>query len=302
MATPQVGVGFLILNDILTDCAYALLQASVNTTVPAGGITSGSHTVAAWDASMYVGAQVVVGSVGSSDIEVVTITAVSSGVSFTATFANSHAAGEPIRGATFPVRQSTDPLFQQSEMIAYASTAINDFLTDCPLVYNITDSVSVQPTLQYAPLPSDCMVPSRVAVILSGGPYPLRETSQANLDGYDYKWGQQYQQYAQPIAYFRDKIPVQNVGIWPTQANVTPLEIVYAQRQAQTMGLADGFLFPDPFTPIIKWRTLSFAYSKDGEFRNPGLAKYWASRYEFGLKVSSMILEAINDPNLQAVG
>ena len=289
---PVLGVGFLIAQDILADVSYKLFEGVVNTVVPAGGIAIGSQTVAVWDESMYVGAMILVG-VGAADLEVVTITATVPGTSFTATFINAHVAGESITGATFPVRQTTDPLFTQAEMLQYLSNAANDFLTDCPLAYEIAENVPVVFSQQNAMLPSDCMVPERIAV----NSYPLRETSQSNLDGWDYRWQQQAA--TGPYAYFRDKIPQQNFGIWPRQNNMVYCEIVYQQRQAQLMGLADGFLIPDPFLVYVKSRVLSFAYSKDGEGRNPGLAKYWDAHYHMGIKVSNMWLSAINDPNLE---
>lgn len=283
---PVAGVGKLIANDLLTDCSYSLFEPVVSTVVPAGGIAAGTRTVAAWDDSMYVGAQILVGVLGG-DLEVVTITSIVSGTSFRATFANSHVAGETIQGATFPVRQTSDPLFTQAEMIVYLSTAVNDFLTEVPLVYAINESITVSPTVQNTSLPSDCMTPVRIAT----GGYPLRETSQSNLDSYDYRWA--LQTAVQPIAYFRDKVGLQTFGVFPRQNNTVVCEVVYQQRQEETMGLADGFLVPDPFLPIIKFRTLSFSYSKDGDARNPGLAKYWQTRYSFGVKVSKMILGII---------
>jgi hypothetical protein len=291
MANPVVGVGYLLANDILTDAAYFLVEPSVNAVVPTGGIAAGAQTVDVWDLAMYVGAQILVGTVGG-DLEVVTITATNPGTSFTATFANNHTAGEPIVGATFPVRQTTDPFFTQGEMIAYLSTACNDFLLAVPLVYNVAD-VTVPFAAQNAPLPSDCMVPARIAY----QSYPLRETSQANLDAWDYRWQQQAA--SQPYCYFRDKIPIQNFGIFPRANNSVPVEIVYQQRQAQTMGLGDGFLIPDPFLTFVLFRVLSFAYSKDGEASNPALAKYYAGRYEMGVKISNMFLGAILDSNLE---
>lgn len=287
------GVGFLIANDILTDVSYALLQPSVKTTVPVGGIATGTHTVLAWSPAMFVGAQLVVGTV-NGDAEVVTITAIVAGSSFTATFANTHSAGEPITGATFPVRQPTDPLFNQAEMLSYLSTAANDFLTDCPIVYAVNNSISVPPTQQSTPLPADCMWPARVAY----NDYPLRETSQSNLDALMWRWNQQA--ISEPTVYFRDKVPVGSVGVWPRAGNTTPLEVVYTQRQSSTgMGLADGFLIPDPFLIYVLYKTLSYAFSKDGEARNPGLAKYFQTRYDWGVKISQMFLESLMDPNLQ---
>lgn len=287
------GSGFLIVNDVLTDCAFGLIQPSVKTVVPGGGIAAGVRTVSAYDPSMYVGAQIVVGVIGTN-IETVTITAVSVGASFTATFANNHSAGEPIAGATFPVRQTTDPLLTQPEMLQYLSTAVNDFLTDCPLAYAVNEAVVVPPTAASTSLPGDTLFPVRVA----NGSYPLRETTQSNLDSMNYRWNTQG--LSAPSVFFRDKIPLQSVGIWPRAANTTTLEVVYAQRQTDgTMGLADGFLIPDPFLLYVLYKTLSYAFAKDGEIRNAGLAKYFQSRYEYGVKISKMLLDSIQDPNLE---
>jgi hypothetical protein len=239
---------------------------------------------------LYVGAKLVCGVTGAN-LEVVTVTAVNVSVSFTAVFANAHQAGEWINGSTFPVRYPTDPLFTQAEMIAYISAAANDFLTDVPLAYSIA-ALTVNPSEQNTPLPADSLFPVRVAY----QSYPLRETSQSNLDGLYYQWSDQGP--SQPRCYFRDKLPIQNVGIWPRMGNTTTLECVYAQRQASTMGWGDGFLVPDCMTMYILYRTLSFAFSKSGEGQNPGLAKYFASRYSFGVKVCKMLLDVVNDNSL----
>ena len=155
-----------------------------------------------------------VGAYGSADNEVVTITAVVPDVSFAAVFANAHVAGEQIVGATFPVRQPTDPLFEQGEMLAYLSSAVNDFLTDVPLCYNVVEGVEIGPSEPTGVLPDDSMMPVRIAALTPDGPYPLRETSQSNLDTYDYRWSVLSQNYDYPVAYYRDKIPMQNFGIW----------------------------------------------------------------------------------------
>ena len=292
MATPAQGVGFLIVNDLLSSVSYSLFEPVVNTLVPAGGISAGAQTVAVFDPAMYVGAQIIIGK-GTENIEVVTITAVVAGTSFSAVFADTHVAGESIIGATFPVRMPTDPLFTQPEMLAYLATAYSDFLLDCPLVYEIDDAITVVATKQIAALPSDCMVPMRIAT----DNYPLRETSQNNLDGYDFRW--QQQEAIQPRAYFRDKVGLQNFGIWPRQNNNVICEVVYQQRGPETFGLADGFSLPDAFLLYVKCRLLSFAYSKDGEARSPALARYWDSRYQFGVKVSKMLLGVIEDSNVE---
>jgi hypothetical protein len=270
-----------------------LIQPVVNEQFPAA-ISAGSQTIpisdpAVWvpTVCLYVGAQLVCGVTGGN-LEVVTVTAVNVGVSFTATFANAHAAGEWINAATFPVRYPTDPLFNQAEMLSYISTATSDFLTDVPLCYNLA-TLTVTPSAQNTALPADSLFPVRIAY----QSYPLRETSQSNLDSTNYAWTQQG--LSQPRNYFRDKIGIQNVGIYPRMGNTVNLECVYAQRQAQTLGWGDGWLVPDPFTVAILQRTLSFAYSKSGEAQNPGLAKYWESRFHMSVKVAKMIMQIVND-------
>jgi hypothetical protein len=291
MAAPAAGVGYLLAGDILQDVAFSLVEPSVKTAFPAP-VTAGVQTVPIFDLAMYVGAQVVAGLYGDPNLEVVTITAVVVGVSFTATFANAHAAGVAITGATFPVRQPTDPFFTQAEMLGYLSQAASDFLTDVPLAV-VVATVVVPPTAQNAPLPADCINPVRVA----NNSYPLRETSQSNLDSINYKWQQQAP--APPQAYFRDKVGLGNLGVWPRQNATTNLECVYNQRAAQAMGLADGFNIPDPFLLYVTCRVLAMAYSKDGEQRNPALAKYWESRYQLGVKISNVFLGVVNDANAE---
>lgn len=321
MAPPVQGVGSLLANDILTDVSYALFQPVVNVLVPAPGIGVGAVTVPVWDDSMYVGAQLLVG-VLRGDLEVVTISAVNPGVSFAATFANAHLTGEPIIGATFPVQNTAgDPLFEQLEMLGYLSNAMNDFLLRVPLAYEIDDTIQVGPSQPIAALPADCMQPVRIApfnILDTGGGfgdggfgdggfgggdavivflYPMRETSQSNLDGTNYRWSQDAA--SVPYCYFRDKVGLQNFGVYPRANNILSTEIIYKQRGPELMGLADGFIIPDPFLIYVKARVLEFALSKDGEQRSPSMSRFWSGRYEAGIKISTMFLSAIEDPNLQ---
>jgi hypothetical protein len=178
-------------------------------------------------------------------------------------------------------------------MLQYLSNALNEFLLRVPLCYEVTDAISMPPTSQFAALPSDCMFPVRISAFGIG----LRETSQSNLDGVDFKWQQETGN--PPLVYYRDKIGLQQFGVWPVQNNTTPVEIVYANRGQELMGLADGFPVPDPFLVYVKAHVLEFAYTKDGEQRAPALAQFWNGRYEAGVKISNMFLEAAMDPNLQ---
>lgn len=295
---PVQGVGSLIVADLLSDVSYTLVEPVVNTVVPVGGIAPGAQTVLAYDPSMYVGAQILVGVLGG-DLEVVTLTAVVVGTSFSAVFANAHVAGEAIYGPTFPVQNAAgDPFWTQPQMLQYISDSLNDYVTRVPLAYVVTDSVVVGPTQPTAALPADCMMPVRVVPILeSQYGNGLRETSQSWLDSIDYRW----QQFAasEPAVFYRDKIGLNQIGLWPFANNSVPLELVYTQRSAQTLGLADGFIIPDVFLPYVKARTLEFCYSSDSEQRSPGMAKFWNSRFETGVKLGTMIMQVIEDTSMQ---
>jgi hypothetical protein len=68
----------------------------------------------------------------------VTITAFTvSPASITAVFANTHANGVSLMGATFPTQHATDPIFTQDEMIGYVARAQNEFLEQVPVAFSL---------------------------------------------------------------------------------------------------------------------------------------------------------------------
>lgn len=306
------GVGFLTALDILCDASFQTFEPIVDTLItsiqPAGfgdggygdgGYGDGTGTVfgVASTDGLYAGAQVVVSFGTPFNAELVTVLQVEDGY-FISTAALSHSVGDKVFGPTFPIQQPWDPLWTQSEMLTYLATACNDFLTACPLAYEIF-SMTVPPTQPYALMPNEVQVPERVAFQMPAGPYPLRETSQAYLDATDYQWQTETGQ--TPRSFYRDKVPLQCVGVWPRLTNTGIYEVTATVRQPYSMGMLDGFLFPDVFLPIVKFRMYSFAYSKDGESRNPGLAKLFDTKYQLGLQVVNMLMGIINDPNADAV-
>ena len=84
--------------------------------------------------AMYVGALVVVGW-NNADAEIVTILQIQDATHFIALLVNTHNPGETVLGPTFPTQEATDPLFTQSEMLAYVSRAQNEMLTAIPSYY-----------------------------------------------------------------------------------------------------------------------------------------------------------------------
>lgn len=292
MAIPVQGVGFLLVADVLTDVSFQLLEPIVALKLPAS-IMPGWQTINAWSKAVYVGAQLLVGAYGDPELEVVTVAAVTPGVSFQAKFVNAHNAGTAIGGPTFPVESAAgDPFLYQDEVLTYLSNALNDFLVECPLAYELAN-LNISASQQFTALPGDCQQPVRV----STRGFSLRETSQSNLDAVDPRW--ENNAMAPAIAYYRDKIGLGNVGIWPRQADATPLSVVYQLRGPQFFSLADGFPIPDAFLPYVKARVLEMCYSKDGEGKSVSMMKFFAQRYQTGIKICRVFLEAAMSVDMQ---
>jgi hypothetical protein len=121
----------LIFEISLHLCMPAVYAGLSNPIAAGAGVTA---TVGSTYA-MYSGAQLVVEQPGNAAQEVVTVLTVPSPTTFTANFANAHAAAAPVWGATFPTQQATDPIFTQAEMLQYLSRAQNEFLTAVPCFY-----------------------------------------------------------------------------------------------------------------------------------------------------------------------
>jgi len=158
MAIP--GTGYRTVCDVLCEVSYHLLeeivQAVCTSFAPGPVITVSNQT------AMYNGAQVVVGW-GLSTAEVVTITSVNSGGTInTSALVNSHNPGETILGPTFPYEETTDPFWNQTQMLEWISRANNELLSQVPVAYalfyqNLTYGTIFQNT------PSNCIEINRVA-------------------------------------------------------------------------------------------------------------------------------------------
>lgn len=176
MASP--GVGYRTAADVLMEISFHLIEEVVDTTIitvvgPGGygsggygqyGYGSGSPEVIkpASTTAMYDGALIIVGW-GLDTAEVVTILHVTlTGYIYTSAFVNVHNPGETILSPTFPTQAPTDPFFMQSEMLGYLSRAQNEFLSACPVFYQL-----VQQNLVYGQIfqvtPGNCIELSRVA-------------------------------------------------------------------------------------------------------------------------------------------
>ena len=152
MAAPSKGIGYRTACDVLMEVSFHLLQPTVFTQIVSiatsggGGYGAGGYGAGGYGGgtgytiqvqstnAMYAGALVVVGW-NLPTAEVAIVASVIDGTHFTTTLVNNHLAGESIIGPTFPIQESTDPIFTQDEMLGYLARAQNEFLTSVPCYY-----------------------------------------------------------------------------------------------------------------------------------------------------------------------
>jgi hypothetical protein len=85
-------------------------------------------------------------------------------------------------------------------------------------------------------------------------------------------------------AWWEDREGLYAFGVGPGVPSTNlPIEILCSIRDTDTLQLTDGFLTPDVFCHYIRYLSLSYVFSKDGEARDPMREKYCRMRYERGV-------------------
>jgi hypothetical protein len=154
--------------DVLAEISLHLVEQQLDAQIATLTLVSGTTYEMTLDVPiefyLYPGAAIVVG-YQSPDEELATVSAVDfeTGV-VTINLVNSHAVGEAVFGATFPTQATTDPLYTQSEMLAYLAQAQNDFLTKVPLILNLFTPIALEIGIQDYALPATSIECERVAL------------------------------------------------------------------------------------------------------------------------------------------
>lgn len=72
-----------------------------------------------------------------------------------------------------------------------------------------------------------------------------------------------------------------------------PLEVLCTIRDTDTLNLTDFFAVPDIALHFVKYKALEFCWTKDGEQRNPQLAKWCAMRFERGVLATKRFMDGV---------
>ena len=118
----------------------------------------------------------------------------------------------------------------------------------------------------------------------------LYETTQTELTMANRSWRQGM---GMPTAYFEDRTGVYGWGLGPMPPFGIPLELLCSIRDTDTLGMADGFLVPDPVVTYVKYKALAYAWSKDGVFHDGQRAAYCGDRFERGVMAVQRYFESM---------
>lgn len=270
--------------DILQQVAAVLVSQQVVTTI-AEAVASGVQTVTPGSmAGIYVGARLVIDYQGAA-AEQVAVTAITA-TTFTANFANAHAAGVSVQAPTFPEGYPDGQLFAQApEMLQYVADAQNEFLLATRPVFAQAE-VAVTGGLQFAAAPADAIRIERVTrVNADGGVDALWNVSEPEMDMGDPYWntGQ-----GTPAMWFQDgtrqsaSIGAARIGLAPISQADDAVIAYYSQRGATSLTLLTPLLVPDVAAHYIKYGVLARCFGKDGEQKDPFRESYCRKRFEFG--------------------
>lgn len=120
----------------------------------------------------------------------------------------------------------------------------------------------------------------------------LYESSQTSLSMQDPQWFYNTTSTV-PTNWFEDRTGVYQWGVAPVPDSNFFVELIASVRDSDGLGLLDGFLLPDIFVPYIKYCALADCLSKAGEQRSPTLARFYQSRYDFGVMLADRFLRAV---------
>lgn len=119
----------------------------------------------------------------------------------------------------------------------------------------------------------------------------LYELSQEELTMQNRTWQTQFT--PQLRSWFEDRSGIYRWGVGGKPSSNFPAEILLSIRDTDTLDLTDGFLIPDLVLHFPKYLAASWMWDKDGEQRNPKMAKYCRMRFDRGVMATQRWLDGL---------
>lgn len=94
-----------------------------------------------------------------------------------------------------------------------------------------------------------------------------------------------------PTSYYEDRTGLYRWGVNGKPSSNFPVQLLMGIRDTDTLGLLDGFLFPDMLVYLIKYKTLAYMLLKDGVQQDPTRAAYCEERWKRGVAAIDRFLD-----------
>lgn len=275
--------------DLLAQGVAPVLMSYVADTTVGTAVSAGTQTFTPpVSTGLFPGAIVVAG-YGAASQEQVEISAQSGGT-FTATFANDHAAADVLYGPTFPEGYPDKQLWTTAEMLEYLVDAQGDLCLDTRLL--VAQAGFSFGTGQWLmAMPADALYLDRVSV----AGVEVVETTREDLDLSSPGW--RAESGSQPLYYWQDgarqssSTGTGRFGLNPIPSVGNSGNLYYSQAGPTSLELTDALSVPDPTAYILKYGTLARAFIKDGEQRDPARAAYCRKRAEWGGRMVNLFMQ-----------
>jgi hypothetical protein len=119
----------------------------------------------------------------------------------------------------------------------------------------------------------------------------LYEVSQEELTMQDRSWQNEYLPYLRN--WFEDRTGNYQWGVGGKPSSNFPVELLISVRDSDVLALTDGFLVPDLVLHYVKYLAMSWIFDKDGEQRNPKMAKYCRMRFDRGVMATQRWIDGM---------
>jgi hypothetical protein len=126
----------------------------------------------------------------------------------------------------------------------------------------------------------------------------LYEVSQEQLTMQDRNWQSEFQLY--PKNWWEDRGGNYRWGVGGKPSSSFPVELLCSIRDTDSLALTDGFAVPDLVLHYVKYKTLEYMFSKDGEERSEQLASYCHQRFEMGVVATTRWIKGMMNSGQQA--
>ena len=286
-----VARGLLIVNDLLTDVSFALVEPVVSTILNTPVVVAGINTITPLSmVGICAGSEMIIRSsvldAPNQPDEAVLVTSTTA-TTYTASFLYPHVATDAVQGAMFPSGQLDHPLFNQQEMFKYVIDVQNDFLLKVKPLY-VVGTVNLTTNQPTYPVPTDSIQIERIAV--EGR--ELYNVAQSDVDWVDPAW---MQLSIKVDSWYQDNLNFATFGISPPPPTNLVAELFYSQKLPlnTTITVLSPLLVPDVMVWILKYGILARAWSKDGEQRDLARAAAAQQIYDMFVLVSQKFLMGV---------